>query len=235
LAGLRGVNEEPLPLRSQLFPVHRKYDQWMTPDADEKVRICTGQNGRLTDTLGALLERRLWLAEKLEMRDKPLDSPAGATLEDVNAFLRDDAMDERIAALLPGLSLCDIPRDIEHGAGEGNVPAAFALLKLSLTPDRILHSLGLLPENDHLPVPAGMLAQLAAGNHGNRAVQAAWRRLRVSGLAPVLALNALPREDSISPLRASAALLIPLRYRAIGALARGVLSEAVTSSEPEAA
>jgi len=222
LAGLRGVGEVPLPLRAQLFQVQRKFNQWMTPDANERARIYTGQKGRLVDTLRTLLERRLWLAEKLDIEDKPLDSAAGATLGDINAFLRDDYMDERIAALLPGLSLCEIPRDIEQGAGEGAVPAAYALLKLCLTPNRTLWSLGLLPENIQMPVPAGMLAQLAAGNHGNRAIQTAWRRLRSSGLAPIFVLDALPREDSISPLRASAALLIPLRYGAIATLAQSV-------------
>jgi CRISPR-associated protein Csx17 len=223
LAGLRGVREEPLPLRAQLFPVHRKSNQWMTPEADEKVRIYTGRKGRLIDTLRTLLERRFWLAEKLEIRDKPLDGAAGVTLEDIDAFLGDDTMDERIAALLPGLSLCEIPRDIERGGGSGAVPAAFALLRLSLTPNRTLRSLGLLPERIRLPVPAGMLAQLAAGNRGNRAVQTAWRRLRASGLAPILSLDALPGENSILPWRAGAALLIPLRYGATAELARAVL------------
>ena len=223
LAGLRGVGEEPLPLCAQLFPIQRRYEQWMTSEANEKARIYTGLRGRLIDTLRALLERRLWLAEKLEMRDKPLESAAGATLEDISAFLRDDGLDERIATLLPGLSLCDIPQDFERGVGPGAVPSAFALLKLSLTPDRILRSLGLLPENNCLPLPAGMLAQLAAGNHGNRAVQTAWRRLRASGIAPIVSLDALPEEDGISALRASAALLIPLRYGATAALAGVVL------------
>ncbi len=231
LAGLRGVGEEPLPLRAQLFPVQRKYNQWMTPDVNEKARIYTGQKARLIDTLHALLDRRLWLADKLDMRDKPLDSAAGITLEDINAFLRDDVMDERIAALLPGLSLCDIPRDVERGTGAGAVPAAFALLKLSLTPDRTLRSLDLLPENMRLNVPAGMTAQLAAGNHGNLAVQTAWRRLRASGLSPIVSLDALPAEDSLSPLRASAALLIPLRYGATAALARDVLAPAKSETE----
>lgn len=234
LAGLRGVGEEPLPLRAQLFPVQRKYNRWMTPEANEKARIYTGQKGRLIDTLRALLERRLWLAEKLEMRDKPLDSAAGVTLGDMDAFLRDDTMDERIATLLPGLCLCHIPEDTDKGAGRGTVAAAFAMVKLCLTPDRTLRSLGLLPESIHLPAPVGMLAQLAAGNHGNRAVQAAWRRLRASGLAPLVSLDALPGEDSISPLRASAALLIPLRYGATGELAMQVL-KTPQSAQPETA
>jgi CRISPR-associated protein Csx17 len=231
LAGLRGVREKPLPLRTQLFPVQRRSNKWMTPDADEKVRIYTRQRGRLIDSLRTLLERRLWLSKKLDMQDKPLDSAAGVTLDDINAFLSDDAMDQRIAALLPGLSLCQIPRDIEHGAGVGAVPAAFALLRLALTPDHTLWSLGLLPENTRLPVPAGMLAQLAAGNHGNRAVQTAWRRLRASRLAPIVGLDTLPGDDGFSPLRASAALLIPLRCSATAALARSVLEPAQSETE----
>lgn len=223
LAGLRGMGEEPLPLRAQLFPVRRRFDRWMTPEADEKVRFYTGQKSRLVDTLPALLERRLWIAEKLEMRDKPLDSAAGITLEDINAFLRDDAMDERIAALLPGLSLCKVPEDIDKRAGEGSVPAAFGLMKLALTPDRILRRLDRLGADDKLPVPAGMLAQLASGNHSNRAVKSAWRRLRAAGLAPILRIDSLPGAGSVPPLRAAAALLIPLRYGATGALARDVL------------
>jgi len=225
LAGLRGVGNEPLPLRAQLFPVHRRFDQWMTPEAGEEVRIHTWHKGRLVNTLHALLQRRLWLAQKLEMKDKPLASNAGATAEDVTAFLRDDRMDKRIAALLPGLSLCEIPPDIDHSAGDGTLPAAFGLLKLALTPDRTLHRLDRLGEHDRLPLPVGMLAQLKAGNHGNCAVQAAWRRLRSSGVTPVFSINALPTLDPIDTNRAAAALMIPLRFGATGALTRQVLNK----------
>src|SRR3546814_18327596 len=83
-------------------------------------------------------------------------SPAGARLDDVLVFLCDDAMDNRIAALLPGLSLCDIPLDTEHDTGEGAVPAAFAVLKLCLTPDATLRKLKFLGEGEHIPVPPGM-------------------------------------------------------------------------------
>jgi CRISPR-associated protein Csx17 len=229
LTGLRGVGDEPLPLRTQLFPMHRKFDQWMTPEAGEKARIYIGRKGRLTDTLRALLERRLWLAEKLEMKDKPLAGPAGATLDDVTAFLRDDSMDTRIAELLPGLCLCEIPEDTDKSAGDGMLPAAVGLLKLALTPDRTLRSLDWLGEKEHLPVPVGMLAQLAAGNHNNRAVKMAWRRLRSSGMAPVFSVSALPDLTGIDAHRAAAALLIPLRYGATSVLARSVLK----TTEPE--
>lgn len=229
LAGLRGVGDEPLPLRAQLFSVHRRYDQWMTPEADEKVRICTGQRGRLVDTLRMLLERRLWFAEKLDMKDKPLSSPAGVTLDDVNVFLQDDRIDARIAALLPGLSLCAIPEDTDRTAGEGALPAAFGVMKLALAPDRTLRSLGYLSETERLPVPAGMLAQLAAGNHNNRAVDIAWRRLRSSGLTPFPA-GVIPALPGIKPLRAAAALLIPLRWGATATLARTLLEEPETEA-----
>ena len=231
LAGLHGIGDKPLPLRAQFFPVQRKFDQWMTPDANEKARIYTGQKGRLTDTLRAFLERRLWLSGKLDMQDKPLAGPAGALLDDVIAFLRDDGMDARIAALLPGLCLCEIPEEADKSAGDGMLPAAFGLLKLALTPDRTLRSLDWLGENDHLPIPAGMLAQLAAGNHENRAVKIAWRRLRSSGMVPVFSANALPELIGIDPRRAAAALLIPLRFGATGALARGVLKSTESKTQ----
>ncbi|MGH8401417.1 MAG: type I-G CRISPR-associated protein Cas8g1/Csx17, partial [Gammaproteobacteria bacterium] len=236
LAGLRGVGEESMPLRAQLFPVwrksaHGKSDKWMTPEDGEKVRIYTGEKRRLTDTLRVLLERRLWLAEKLEMKDKPLTSPACATLDDVAAFLRDDSMDTRIAELLPGLCLCEIPADTDKSAGDGMLPAAFGLLKLALTPDRTLRGLGWMGEKDHVPIPVGMLAQLAAGNRENRAVMTAWRRLRSSTLAPVFSANVLPDLIGIDSRRTAAALLIPLRYGATGVVARSVLK--TTEIEPQ--
>jgi CRISPR-associated protein Csx17 len=75
-----------------------------------------------------------------------------------------------------------------------------------------------------------MLAQLAAGNHGNRALEIAWRRLRASGLAPAFALDSLPSEASIDPQRAAAALLIPLRFGATATLAHSVLKQSETET-----
>lgn len=224
LAGLRGVGDVALPLRAQIFPVQRKLNQWMAPEAGEKVRIHIGRKGRLTDWLSTCLEHRLWLMQKLDMPDKPLASPAGAMLDDVAAFLHDDRMDARVATLLPGLSLCEIPQDTERSSGESTSPAAFGLMKLSLTPDRDLRSLGRLPDSEHLPQPTGMLASLRAGNHGNRAVTRAWRRLRASGLTPSFT-TVVPTLAGIDPARAAAALLIPMRWAATAALVRTLLEK----------
>jgi len=235
LAGLYGMGDTPLPLRTQLFPVHPQYNQWMTPefigkhaskDTACRVRIHTERKSNLPDTLTSLLARRLLLAEQFKMKDKPLRSAAGVNLDEIAEFLRSDVMDRRIAALLQGLSLCDIPRDVEHGAGEDTVPAAFALLKLCLTPDTTLHDLGLLGNDEHLPVPAGLLAQLVTGNTDNRAVRLVWRRLRASNLVPPFIHGAFPEFCDINPSytrRAAAALLIPLRFGATRVLARSVL------------
>jgi CRISPR-associated protein Csx17 len=234
LAGLRGVGDQPLPLFAQLFPIQRGFEQWMTPETGEKVRIYVGQRGRLVENLSGLLAHRLRLAARLEMRDKPLASSAGVTLDDVAAFLQDDRMDRRIATLLPGLCLCAIPADTDREAGEGMLPAAFGIMKLALTPDRTLASLGWLGETDHVPIPAGMLAKLVAGNHDNVAVKAAWRRLRASGLTPLFSRD-IPTLTGIDPMRASAGLLIPLRYGATGVLARRLLGEPGIRADPAAA
>lgn len=228
LAGLCGIDDKPLPIRAQLFPVERRWAKWLTPESGEKYRLCDGFGGRLADALPALLARRLWLAERFEMKDKPLNSPAGAMLDDVAAFLHDDGMDARIASLLPGLALCDIPKESDRSGGEGSIPAAFALMKLALTPVKTLHSCGVLTEGQSLPVPTGMLAQLVAGNHDNRAVSIAWRRLRASGLSPRFAPGALPKLAGIDPKRAAAALLIPLRFGATSRLAHATLQASET-------
>ncbi len=231
LAGLRSNDKFPFPLRAQLFPVHpRSPNKWI--DAANNignVRIYTGTAGNLPHLLRNLLDRRLWLAEKLEMNDKPLLSYSGATLDDIAAFLQDDRMDQRIATLLPGLSLCKIPEEDDRTGGNGPVSAAFALLKLCLTPDSILRSLNALGQKEHLPLPAGMLAKLYSGHKSGRAVEAAWRRLHASGLNPVFSYNTLPTLEGISAQRAAAALLIPLRYGAYGKLVSRVLKK--TSEE----
>ena len=194
-----------------------------------KLRLCSRHQGRLIDMMRTLLTRRLWLAERLEMPDVLLASGAGVKIGDMLAFLRDDAMDKRIAELLPGLALCRIPEDSDKKAGEGVSPAAFALLKASLTLNKTLRCLvKALPEDQQLKRPAGLVAQLAAGNHGNRAVVSAWCSLRNAGVPVEFTLQTLPKLAGIDAQRAAAALLIPLRFGASHAL----LSSITVQPEP---
>lgn len=243
LSGLQGTGEVRVPLRAQLFPIHPHSNAWMTPEYKAKhandpacrIRLHAEANGSLTDTLIALLRHRLEVAERLDARDalaspdKLLRSSSEIDLDDLLAFLQGGHMDVQIARLLPGLSLCRIPYDTERTAGEGAVPAAFAMLKLCATPDATLRDLGLLHPDRHLPVPSGMLTQLASAN-SRRAVQMSSRRLRASGLRLLFGINALPMLDPIDSRRAAAALLLPLRFGAVGAMGRSVLVALETES-----
>ncbi|NKC15662.1 MAG: type I-U CRISPR-associated protein Csx17 [Gammaproteobacteria bacterium] len=230
LAGLRGSEKIPLPLRSQWYPVHPRTGDWMDDackarpnDALCEVRLHSPRQSDLPRTLITLLERRLWLAKRLGMTEKPLLSRAGARLNDLMAFLHSDSMDAALTALLPGLILCDIPAASDYEADDTIAPAAYALLKLVLTPESQLQKLDRLPADSQVPIPPGMLAQLASGQ-SERAVGAAWRRLHASGLSPISMPSALPKLAGIDPRRAAASLLIPLNRRACRSLARIALN-----------
>jgi CRISPR-associated protein Csx17 len=249
LAGLRGTPGTPLPLLAQLLPVHPSHQAWMTPeyrgkhaamDAACRVRLQSEAGGNLLQILIALLNDRLRLAEQLGMRDasdgcstgKPLQSTAGIGIGDLLQFLRDDQMDRRIMPPLLGLCLCRVPSDSEYTAGGGAVPAAFALLKLALTPDATLRGLQLLKPEKSLPVPPGLVTQLAANNIGTRAVRTAWRRLAASGLSPAMPHDALPELGDISTQRAAAALLIPLHTDAVRVMSRIALRNDGAGTNP---
>ncbi|MXY66544.1 type I-U CRISPR-associated protein Csx17 [Candidatus Poribacteria bacterium] len=240
LAGLRGVGGQALPLRSQLFPIHHANgNEWlMKACKSEKhkkdpaclVRTQVSVQQGLVSTLIDLLRLRLSLPARLDFADKPLNSWAGVGLVDLMDFLYSDRMDARIAALLPGLALCEIPADNDHKPGGGAVSAAFALCKLALSPDTALQSLRGLPETVHIPAELRILAKLASGEptQAEQAVKVAWRRLRSSGLEPVMPFNQLPNLAGVDPRRLAAALLIPLGFGATHALAEAVLSEKET-------
>lgn len=223
LAGLRGVRDQALPVRSHLFAVHPRWNSWV--DADLDVRLEIQQSGNLIGSHAAMLEHRLWLQNRLDMADKPLASADGADLRDLAEFLVDGRGDRRIAQLLRGLALCEIPSAPVRSAGDAMLPGAFALLRLIVAPDEVLRALGYLGADQCVPVPPRLVSQLATGNpqQGSRAVDSAWRRLRASGLSPRFSRYSLPQLLGIDPRRVAAALLIPLTYGAVATLARQVL------------
>ena len=232
LAGLHGTADKPLPIRSQLAPVHPRWrNVWITPEYAGKHandpacgrRLVTPRRGQLAEFMSDLLMDRLRLGKALAMLDKPLNSPSGVTLEDITAFLIDDAMDRQIMRLLPGLALCEIPLDAQWARGDGLAPTAYALARLCLTPDAILAKLRCINEGEQVRIPPALIASLRRGNTFDRGVALAWRRLHASRLAPAMALPARPTLGSTKPVRLTAALLIPLRSGATGALAQHVL------------
>lgn len=237
LAGLRGIGEQSLPLRSQLFPIHHaNHNEWLMrackaekhkndPVCLIRTQVLAQQN--LVSTLIELLRLRLSLPVRLGFMDKPLNSSTGIGLADLMDFLSCDRMDPKISALLPGLVLCESTVDTEQKPGEGAISAAFALCKLSLTPDTTLQDLRRLPEDVHLPAAPQILAKLSSGEpmQAEQAVRIAWRRLRSSGLVPAMPFNQLPNSAGIDPRRFAAALIIPLRFGATRELAEAVLSD----------
>lgn len=232
LAGLHGTADKPLPIRSQLAPVHPRWrNVWITPEYAGKHandpacgrRLVTPRRGQLAEFMSDLLMDRLRLGKALAMLDKPLNSPSGVTLEDITAFLIDDAMDRQIMRLLPGLALCEIPLDAQWARGDGLAPTAYALARLCLTPDAILAKLRWINEGEQVRIPPALIAILRRGSTFDRGVALAWRRLHASRLAPAMALPARPNIGSVNPIRLTAALLIPLRSGATGALAQHVL------------
>lgn len=242
LASLRGEEGKPLPLRAQLFPVHPRRHNWIEMACKAKgaakdpvcgLRLTVPRAGRFTDTLIALLERRLWLAERLGFRDKPFSAGGGVGLDDLDAFVRDARMDQAIVALLPGLALCKDIQGLDPRAGGAAAPAAFGLLKLVLTPDAWLRKLAGLPADRRMLVPPGLVSQLASGHPGQarRAVEAAWRRLQGSGLVPLMPRAQCPKVVGIDPRRLAAALLIPLTYGATGVLAHSLLMQRGVTAE----
>lgn len=232
---LAGIDTKPLPLRSQLFPIHHvNHNEWLErarknkklkDDPACRVQLHISPQRNLTDLLITVLQQRLSLPSRLDFKDKPLNSAAGVDLADLSAFLIDDSMDSGIANLLRGLSLSKIPDNLERKAGEGEIHAAFSLCKLTLTPDVTLRSLGVLGEKQNLPVATQLVPKLATGNteQARQAIEIAWRRLRGSGLDPVIPFNQLPDLAGVDPRRLAAALFIPLNYGTAGAIARSVL------------
>jgi CRISPR-associated protein Csx17 len=232
LASLRGENEKPMPLRAQIYPVHPKRHDWMErvmkdhpTDPFGRLKWNEARGSNLNDMLIGLLTRRLWLADRLEFKDKPMSSSGGIGLDDLNQFLFDDSMDRRIAQLMPAFALIREFPALEPSVGGHHIPPAFAVLRLVMCRDAVLHRLNVLPTKARLPVPTGLIRQLATDqtHQGERAIQLAWRRLHASGLTPRISPTQLVASGSLSFRRAASALLIPISFGAAGHMTRSLL------------
>ena len=176
--------------------------------------------GDLLTNLLRVLDRRLLDALRSQQDDKPLAGSPPAELAAVMAFLHGKTDDRRLAELLVGLVNVELPRHLPRREIEAEQPpAAFRLLAPLFTPDHTLRRLGLLAEDEKLPLPRQVVALLKSGNRSQAklALEIASRRLRIAGLKAVAHPQAMPDLVGMASLRLAAALTIPL---AKGELAR---------------
>ncbi|SFM58066.1 CRISPR-associated protein Csx17 [Ectothiorhodospira mobilis] len=208
LAGLHARGRQGqwlLPMRGHLAPERPgRYPGW---DEEAHHAVTWRVGAEVSKNLAGTLYRRLLQAEKDELPDRPLQPARTAPLADVAAWIAGEVDEQRLAALLPGLMLVRIPggggRAMEYSAP---LPAAYRLLKPLFCTEEQLHRTGLLPPEATLPLPAGILRRLEAGDV-TEALDQGIRRLRASGLRTTL--NALA-PGTRQGQRLLAALMVPI-------------------------
>lgn len=196
------------PMRVHMAPIEigRKRDGW---DPDSHLAVWGPAD--LPRNLVDVLERRLLEADRLDYEDKPLFGRPPVDLAAVTAFLKRETDDDRIAALLGGLSLARAPRWLPARSSreETGMPAAFAVLKPFFVPDSVLIEARLLPADTTLGLPMNIVARLRADDVPG-ATRIAWQRLRGAKVK----LPDHPRHEPAAPYpdgaRLAAALMAPL-------------------------
>ena len=184
---------------------------------EQTSRLAVWAPGRLTSNLAALLHRRRLEAIALGAESEVLASWTGATFDDVAAFLNCATNDVRISELLAGLACVDLRHyDPPRGSLNATLLPVFALLKTLFTPESVLRTLGWLPTDRNLRLPAEIPARLAA-NDVHAAVLLAWQRLGALG---VKLPGREPPQVVADGRRWLAALCIPLTFAETGRLLR---------------
>ena len=197
---------------------------------DGRLEVVWG-DGDLTRNLIAVLNRRLIDRTGRENGvDDPLCAATGAPLSAVLAFLDGFSAhgspfdDARCAALLAGLVWVRPGRWRLSSPGQGSaaMPLPYSVLKPLFTPADRLHqerTLGerrrsLLPRDQALPIPSGLVARLLRGDEVGPAVRDALLRAHASGIASPF-LDSRFRDGTfangaVDPRRLAASLLIPI-------------------------
>jgi CRISPR-associated protein Csx17 len=227
-AALAGLHTQDLPMRCHLTPVSLKEGsrRW-----EPESRLAVWGAGDLVSNLGRVLERRLLEAERQDQHRKPFGGQPPADLAAVGAFLRAETDDRRIARLLGGLAFVRSPESLpDRRAAVPPVPAAFAALKHLFVADSLLRYLKLIGSEGRLPLPAAVAANLFAGRV-QEAMDLAWQRLRIAGVALPTYPVGPPAALGLSGQRLAAALLVPLRTGDLGRLFRQIT--VTPEQEPE--
>jgi CRISPR-associated protein Csx17 len=167
-------------IRENIEPVEVTPERVRWVEADTHPRVVWG-HGTLTDNLIAVLSRRCLDAQRDERKSLPLRGKCHATLNDVHEFILGNVDDQRVEALMRGLSLINwsdvqSPSSPSDGS-ESTPPALYALLKLTHLPG---------PLRD-VPIPymSAILARAAAGQ-ADEACRLTVQRLRGCGFIPMV-------------------------------------------------
>lgn len=231
LAGLHGrwrVDGQDrwiMPMRQHMAPTtDGRYPKWSGDDSHD----VTWGGGDLHANLMHTLQRRLLVASRQELADKPLFGNRSAPLAAVADLLAGQADARRIADLLPGLALVRIPGGAEAVTDRlAPLPAAYRMLKPLFCTDRQLRKAKLLAPEAQLPLPP-QIPRLLWNGRTREAVDLAARRLRIAG-ARVIGPKMLDAEVPDSRLLLTA-LLVPISDRAL----RSLLPKSETEhNEPE--
>lgn len=202
-----GIRENMEPAEVTIVRV-----RWL--DGDTHPRVVWGY-GSLTDNLIAVLSRRCLDAQRKERSGLPLRSWYPAVLSDIHEFIAGNVDEQRLEALLRGLTLINwsqvpVPSQ-EEATDSPPLPALYALLKLTHLPG----PLGTV----HLPYTPAILARAAAGQAGESS-RLAVRRFRGSGL---ISLVDVVTEAPTVTRRIAGAVLFPIAQRDVLRLAAQIL------------
>lgn len=207
--GLAGIDFAGVPMRIFISPVQSGKNGW---EWDENSRRAVWGRGSLVANLGDLLQRQILESKDGEASENGYRYSAAASGSDVAAFLAREIDDTRIAQLLCGLVLTRVPENISAPTDhENTLPGVFAVLKPFFTPNWLLRRLGLLPRDPtaRLTLPNEIPRLLKAGRV-DKAVEVAWRRLKIAGVSLAEFPVAPPFcDESLDGQRLLAALTIP--------------------------
>lgn len=180
--------------------------------------------GSLERNLAAVLRRRLVESERRGLIDKPLRSWSHVPLGHVESWLLQDVDEDKIARLLPALSLLTLAPvgnqvigTLRAGAA-ARLPLAYVVLKPLFCTESQLRRVGLLAPGMRLPLSGEPVAHLLAGRV-DLAVATALRRLQIIGFARHF--DGVAAGD-LDPLRLAAALMIPITDAGITAIAKRI-------------
>ncbi len=213
------------PIRENLEPVEaRQRAEWKEGSASFVWTAGVWTAGDALSNMLAVLERRCLESRMQGLEQLPLASVYSARLDDIAAFLSGGVDVGRIADLALPLSFVRYRRRPETDTPSKqrapfDLPTAYAAMKLTLLPD--VFSSPEFGEDRDIKMEPQMLAMLRAGRV-NDAYQVAYRRLRASGLQPLLD-NPSIADRSEQGRRLAAALLFPLEQRAYTILAERAL------------